>query len=132
MFRLDSEGWTHNISDPTETICPYDPTGVAPGSTAEAWYTATSVSGEPSWGDGIFLDVRGELGLAHSEPVKIAGELVGVISSHISIAGLSRFLKVPEMKLGITGESFIVEAATGNPNPTPYPKISIPGSPLKI
>lgn len=72
------------------------------------WYTGAAETGRDAWSDIYILFTGQDMAIAASRPVHDAqGELLGVVSSDIFLSQLSSYLQ--ELKIGKTGEAFIVE-----------------------
>ncbi|WP_428604022.1 bifunctional diguanylate cyclase/phosphodiesterase [Sedimenticola sp.] len=72
------------------------------------WYSRAAKTGRDAWSDIYILFTGQDMAIAASRPVyDTQGGLLGVVSSDIFLSQLSGFLQ--ELKIGKTGEAFIVE-----------------------
>lgn len=98
-WQIDNQG---NLTKMLDSYPNYDPR-------KRPWYQATVQASKPTWSD-IYLSFGPEklLIISANQPVYGAqGQLIGVASNSLSLAGISEFLS--SLRIGKTGQTFIME-----------------------
>ena len=70
VYNATSPSFSIGAGNLIRSICPYDPSGTAPGSAEELWYKATKEAGARGWGQGLHVSAEGKEILSACDVVK--------------------------------------------------------------